>query len=88
MIENIDQQDIQETKQEIKQEETLDQILQSKISDSTALEKAKPIFEEVQKSFKEPINNYIKTSDLDFLLYAIDSEDPVRTLIEEIDMAT
>ena len=89
MIENIEQKGLQPQKQEIKQEETLDQILQSKISDSITLGKAKPIFDEVQKSFSQPINDYIKELD-DFKIdYIVNiEEDPVKYLIEDIDIKT
>jgi hypothetical protein len=61
MVEQLETTDIQQQpKQEIKQEETLDQILQSKKLDAKILDKLKPIFEAVQKSFQQPINEYIK----------------------------
>ncbi|MEI7564022.1 MAG: hypothetical protein WCJ39_10795 [bacterium] len=42
------------------QQPTLDQILQSKISNQDDLDKAKNIFTEVQKNFQESINGYIQ----------------------------
>ncbi len=79
----------QSLKPEIKQEETLDQILQSKITDDVILQKAKPIFEEVQKSFQLPINEQIKGLDNFQMEYIINiEENPISYLIEYIDIAT
>jgi len=89
-VENLQKIDIpQDPKSEVKQEETLDNILQSKISDQNTLQKAKSIFEEVQKSFPEPINEHIKELDdfqMDYIVNV--EENPVKYLIEYMDMAT
>lgn len=71
--------------------ETIEQVLQSKISDKTTftLEKAKPIFEEAQKSFQEPINGYIKELKTKDLNYIINTDpEPVKYLIEDIEVTT
>ena len=60
MVEQLKTIDKSISKQEIKPEETLDQILQSKNLDTKTLDKAKPIFEEVQKKFSQSINEYTK----------------------------
>jgi len=89
-VENLQKVDIpQDPKPEIKQEETLDKILQSKISNQDTLQKAKSIFEEAQKSFPQSINEYIKGLD-DFKIdYIVNTEEnPVKYLIEYIDMVT
>ncbi len=87
MVEQLKTIDKQIPKQENKQEETLDQVLQSKISDKDSLNKAKPIFEEVQKSFQQPINEYIKKLNkiqLDTIINIL--PEPVKYLIEDIDL--
>ncbi len=69
--------------------ETIEQALQSKISDKPTLNKAKPIFEEAQKSFQEPINEYIKNLDTKYLKAIINTEfEPVKNLIEDIELTT
>lgn len=69
--------------------ETIEQVLQSKISDKLTLDKAKPIFEEAQKSFPEPINGYIKNLDTKYLKALINTEfEPVKNLIEDIELTT
>lgn len=90
MTEFIESKDIQKTpKKENKQKETLDQILQSKITDETTADKAKPILEQVQQNFQNPINDYLKKIDTDFLIFIIDTEtDPIKFLIEDIKKTT
>jgi len=73
--------------QEIKKEETIDQILQSKISDQDTLNKIKPILEDIQKSFSQPINGYIKTIDeLELSTLADANDNDKKKMIEVIDL--
>ena len=73
--------------QEIKKEETIDQILQSKISDQDTLNKIKPILEDIQKSFSQPINEYIKTIDeLELSTLADANDNDKKKMIEAIDL--
>jgi hypothetical protein len=73
--------------QEIKKEETIDQILQSKISDQDTLNKIKPILEDIQKNFSQSINGYIKTIDELELSTLTDANDnDKKKMIEAIDL--
>lgn len=73
--------------QEIKKEETLDQILQSKIADQDILNKLKPILEDIQKKFSQSINEYIKTLDeLELSLLADANDNDKKKMIETIDL--
>jgi hypothetical protein len=88
MGENIEQKDIQTPKKDSKQQiETLDQILESKVSDIATLNKVKPIFVDIQKNFTQPINDYIKTLDeLEFYNIADTDENGKKLLMETIDI--
>lgn len=86
MVENIEQTDKQDVKKDNQQKETLDQILESKISDKDTLNKVKPVLNEIQNSFSQPINNYIKTLDeLEFSNIADANEDDKKALLIAVD---
>ena len=65
--------------------ETLDDILQSKISDKTVLNNAKSIFAKVQENFTDPIDDYVKGLDFDEMDYIVNTaSNPVEYVIEDI----
>lgn len=57
MVEKIETKDIAPPKTWVEEVKSLDQILESKISDKATLDKAKPIFAEAQKNFSQSIND-------------------------------